>query len=178
MAVRTKARNLARHGLWLWLMSLLVVLAGCSGGYSFTGASIPPEAKSISVATFQNYASTVNPQLSQKLTDELRNMFSSQTSLNVVNSEGDLQVSGEITAYTTRAASVSSQDEVSMNRFTITIKVKFVNQVDPKADFEQSFSRYKDYNASQDFSSVENSLMGQIVTELAEDVFNKSVVNW
>ena len=65
-----------------------------------------------------------------------------------------------------------------MNRLTITIKVKFVNTLDPEADFEQSFSRYRDYSASQDFSSVESSLVGEIVTELCEDIFNKSVVNW
>ena len=167
-----------RRWLNIGMLVMALLLVGCSGGYSFTGASIPPEVKTISVKTFPNYASTVNPQLSQKLTDELRNMFASQTSLNVVTEEGDMQVSGEITSYTTRAASLSSGDEVAMNRLTITIKVKFVNSVDPDADFEQTFSRFKEYNASQDFSSVENGLMAQIVTELAEDVFNKSVVNW
>jgi hypothetical protein len=116
--------------------------------------------------------------LSQKLTDELRNMFASQTSLNVVNGEGDMEVSGEITSYTTRASAISSGDEVAMNRLTITIKVKFVNNIDPDANFEQSFSRFRDYNAQLNFSSVESSLMSEIVTELCEDVFNKAVVNW
>ena len=155
-----------------------LLFSACKGGYSFTGASIPPNAKTISVATFPNYASTVNPQLSQRLTDDLRNLYSSQTSLNVVNGSADLEVSGEITAYTTRAAALSSNDEVSMNRLSITIKVKFVNNCDPDANFEQSFTRYRDYNAQLNFSSVENTLMGEIVTELCDDVFNKSVVNW
>ncbi|MBQ9417464.1 MAG: LptE family protein [Bacteroidales bacterium] len=162
----------------LLLLLPWVLLGGCSGGYSFTGASIPVGAKTISVATFPNYAATVNPQLSQKLTDELMRMFSSQTPLIVTTSEGDLQVGGEITAYDTRASSLSSSDEVSMNRLTITIKVKFVNSLDPEADFEQQFSRYRDYAASQDFSTVESSLMEEIVTELCEDIFNKAVVNW
>ena len=75
-----------------WLTrSLRVIVAfaliGCAGGYSFTGASIPPGAKTLSVATFPNNASTVNPQLSQKLTDELMQMFSSQTPLTVMNGE-------------------------------------------------------------------------------------------
>ena len=162
-----------------WLLPLcLLLLAGCTGGYSFTGASIPPGAKTISVATFPNYASTVNPQLSQKLTDELMQMFSSQTPLSVTTSDGDLQVSGQITGYDTRASALSSSDEVSMNRLTVTIRVKFVNQIDPEADFEQSFSRYRDYAATQDFSAVESSLVGEIVTELCEDIFNKAVVNW
>ena len=151
---------------------------GCKGGYSFTGASIPPEAKTISVATFPNYASTVNPQLSQKHTEDLRNLFSSQTSLNVVNGSADMEVSGEITAYTTRAAALSANDDVSMNRLSITIKVKFVNNKDHDSDFEQSFTRYRDYNAQLNFSSVENALVGEIVSELCDDVFNKAVVNW
>lgn len=156
-----------------------LLLQGCTGGYSFTGASIPPGASTIAVATFPNNAPTVNPQLSQKLSDELRNMFSSQTSLSVLPSgDGDLEISGEIVGYDTRASALSSSDEVSMNRLTITIKVTFVNNVDHDADFEQRFSRYRDYPASQDFSSVEAGLVGEIVTELCEDVFNKAVVNW
>ena len=162
------------------IISLLsaMLFAACTGGYSFTGASIPPEAKTISVATFPNYAATVNPQLSQKLTDDLIQMFSSQTTLDVTNDDGDLQLSGEITGYDTRASALSASDEVSMNRLTITVKVKFVNTKDPDADFEQSFSRDRDYAATQDFSSVESTLMGEIVTELCEDIFNKAVVNW
>ncbi|MBP5189933.1 MAG: LptE family protein [Bacteroidales bacterium] len=166
------------HIRFLVLFVAVMIVSGCKGGYSFTGASIPANAKTISVSTFPNYASTVNPQLSQKLTDDLRNLFSSQTSLNVVNGSADLEISGEITSYATRTAALSANDEVSMNRLTITIKVKFVNNCDPDANFEQSFSRYRDYNAQLNFSSVENTLMGEIVSELCDDVFNKSVVNW
>ena len=92
--------------------------------------------------------------------------------------DGDLHLEGEITGYDTRAAALSSSDEVSMNRLTITIKVRFTNALDPDADFEQQFSRYRDFAASRDFSSVESSLVDEIVTELCEDVFNKAVVNW
>jgi hypothetical protein len=156
----------------------LLTLGGCTGGYSFTGASIPAEAKTISITQFPNYATTVNPQLSQKLYDGLQQIFSSQTSLNVTSDDGDLQITGEITDYSTRASSIGSDDNVATNRFTITIKVSFTNRFDSKADFEQTFSRFKDYAASRDFSSVEQSLTDEIVTELCEDIFNKSVVNW
>lgn len=161
-----------------FLLLFVVAFSACTGGYSFTGASIPPQAKTISLAQFPNYASTVNPQLSQKLYTELQQMFSSQTSLNVTSSGGDLQITGEISDYSTRASSLSSDDNVATNRLTITIKVKFTNRFDPESDFEQSFSRFKDYDASRDFSSVEQSLVSEIVAELCEDVFNKSVVNW
>ena len=160
------------------LATCALALGACSGGYSFTGASIPPEAKTIGVANFPNNAATVNPTLSQTLSDELRNMFQSQTNLAVTNDEGDLQLSGEIVSYDTRASAISSSDEVATNRFTITVKVTFVNKIDPKANFEQSFSRYADYNAQLDFSSVESGLVSAIVTQLCEDIFNKAVVNW
>ena len=176
--MKTRAIIKRLVGSWQLAVGSCLLLAACTGGYSFTGASIPPDAKTISVATFPNYAPTVNPQLSQQLTDALIQMFSSQTSLNVTSDEGDLQVSGQITGYETRASALSSSDEVSMNRLTVTVKVKFVNQKDPEADFEQSFSRYRDYAASLDFSSVESGLVAEIVTELCEDIFNKAVVNW
>lgn len=176
-------RTAVRARLALFAGCLLMAVGGClavgcTGGYSFTGASIPPQAKTLSLKQFPNYASTVNPQLGQKLYTAMQTMFSSQTTLTVTDSDGDLQVSGEITDYSVRASALSSDDNVAANRFTITIKVKFVNRFDPKADFEQSFSRFRDYDASRDFSSVEASLVDEIVTELCEDVFNKSVVNW
>ena len=172
-----KTREIIKH-IKLLAFAGGLILTACSGGYSFTGASIPPGAKTLSVATFPNNASTVNPQLSQKLTAGLRQMFSSQTPLTVTTADGDLQVEGQIIGYDARAAALSSNDEVSTNRLTITIKVRFTNSIDPEANFEQQFSRYRDYPASKDFSAVENSLVDEIVTDLCEDVFNKSVVNW
>ena len=180
----TPARNYYALKSWRRFIMAAVVVAmtlaasSCTGSYSFTGASIPPDAKTISVKQFPNYASTVNPQLSQTLSDELRNMFASQTTLTVVDDGGDLQLSGEIVSYTTRASALTSGDEVSMNRLTITIKAAFVNTKAPDSDFEQQFSRYRDYSASQDFSAVEQSLVSEIVTELCEDIVNKAVVNW
>lgn len=161
------------------LMCLVAVcLAACSGSYSFTGASIPPEAKTLSLMPFPNYASTVNPQLSQKLYDALHTLYESQTRLNIINRDGDLQVTGEITTYNIKASSLSSDDNVATNRLTVAIKVKFVNLITPSDDFEQTFTRYKDYDASRDFSAVENALVEELITELSEDIFNKTVVNW
>ncbi|MBQ0015559.1 MAG: LptE family protein [Bacteroidales bacterium] len=154
------------------------MLVACSGGYSFTGASIPPQAKTIAIKQFPNYAASVNPLLSQKLYEKMRSTFESQTSLSVTSSDGDLAVSGEITGYVTQTSALSANDNVATNRLTITIKVKFTNVYDPDADFEQSFSRYKEYDASRDFSSVESGLVEELVEELADDIFQKTVVNW
>lgn len=180
MTKKTKMKTTNTKGIKLIViaMAALITFGSCSGGYSFTGASIPAEAKTLSLSQFPNYAATVNPQLSQKMYEGLRSLYESQTNLSITSSDGDLQVEGEITGYSTTAAALSSNDNVATNRLSITVKIKFVNQMEPKADFEQTFSRYKDYDASRDFSSVENGLVEEIVTELTEDIFNKTVVNW
>ena len=168
-------KRIAIHSAFVAAIFLIV---SCVGGYSFTGASIPPDAKTISIQNFPNYASLVNPQLSQVLTDGLRNAFSSQTSLNLVDYDGDLDIKGEITNYTMQPTAITGNDQAAMNRLTITIKVVFVNTKDPNANFEQSFSRYKEFSAQMNFSAVESSLVEEIVNELIDDVFNKAVVNW
>jgi len=175
---KTKTKRVAVRLFAFVMVAVSVICTGCTGGYSFTGASIPPEAKTLSLKQFPNYAPMVNPQLSQTMYEQLQQMFTSQTPLTVTDEDGDLQITGEIIDYTTRASSLSSDDNVATNRLTITVKVKFVNRYDSKADFEQNFSRFRDYDASRDFSSVETQLTSEIVTELCEDIFNKSVVNW
>lgn len=73
-------------------LTLLLMIAGCGIKikYSFTGASIPVEARTISIATFQNRASLVVPGLTQTMTDALIDMCRAQTNLDMVSSGGDL----------------------------------------------------------------------------------------
>jgi len=58
------------------------------------------------------------------------------------------------------------------------VKVKFTNSVDPTLSYEQSFSRYEDYNSNLDLSAVEKDLSDKIVEALVEDIFNQAFVNW
>lgn len=168
-----------KTGYLLLLGFALLLWAGCSVNYSFTGASIPPEARTIQIENFPNNASLVNPTLSQELTDALRNKFQSQTSLVLVNDGGDLVISGEITDYNTRPTAIQSNDIAAQNRLTITIKVTFVNTIDESQSFQnQTFSRYEDYPSTQDLLSVQETLVQEINEMLIEDIFNQAVVNW
>jgi hypothetical protein len=73
---------------------------------------------------------------------------------------------------------VAADAQAALNRFTITVKVKFTNAVDPNLNFDQTFSRYRDYDSNLDLSSVEKDLSDKIVEELVEDIFNQAFVNW
>ncbi len=161
-------------------LALIVIAGGCGVKikYSFTGASIPVEAKTISVATFQNRASLVQPGLTQTVTDALIDMCRAQTNLNIVSSGGDLSFEGDITDYKTQPLTVSGNEQAAMNRFSITVRVKYVNIFNPDNSFDQSFTRYQDYNSALDLSAVEASLTEEIVKMLTEDIFNRAFVNW
>ncbi len=153
-------------------------LAGCTVKYSFSGASISPEVKTFSVQYFQNRAPLVQVGLSQTLTDALIDKCKAQTNLKYVTGTGDVSFEGDITDYKTVPLTVAADALAAMNRFTITVKVKFINSVDPDLSFDQSFSRYADYSASLNLNDVEKDLSDQIITQLVEDIFNQAFVNW
>ena len=156
---------------------LLLFASGC-GVYSFTGASIPPGAKTISIAYFVNNAQYVEPSLSQSLTDALRDRFLSQTDLDFVKEGGDLQIEGLITEYSTRPVAIQGDETAALNRLSVTVKVKYTNTLDPDKDFDAPFTRYEDYPSDQDLSVVKDQLISTINESLVDDIFNKAVVNW
>jgi hypothetical protein len=156
---------------------LSISLISC-GIYSFTGASIPTEAKTISVDYFSNKAATVQPSLSQVFTERLKDMFLEQTNLSLSENESDLSFSGYISKYQIKPMAIKANETAGQNRLTIAIKVTYNNSLDSENNFEYTFSRYRDYDSVQNISDIENTLIEEITNELAEDVFNKAFVNW
>lgn len=166
------------------MVAVLAVAALCAGcgvaiKYSLSGASIPPDAKTFSVAYFPNNAPMVAPILSSTLTDELVSKFSRQTRLQQVDSGGDFAFEGEITNYTSTTSSVSSDDYALMNRLTITVRVTFTNAVNEAASWNnRTFSAFADYDSTQLLNEVEGELIPQIVEQIVTDIFQASASNW
>lgn len=160
-----------------FLFLVVLSFAGC-GVYSFTGASIPPEAKTISVSYFVNNAQYVEPTLSQSLTDALRDRFISQTDLDIINEGGDLQLEGVITDYSTRPIAIQGDETAALNRLSVTVNVKYTNLIDPAKDYDTRFTRYEDYSSDLDLSTVKDQLIVEINEALVDDIFNRAVVNW
>lgn len=163
-----------------WLLGVVALLAGCgvSIKYSLSGASIPADAKTFSVAYFPNNATMVSPILSSTLTEALIDIFSRRTRLMQVDEGGDFAFEGEIVNYTSTTASVSSDDNALLNRLTITVKVRFTNALDEKASFNRSFSAFEDYDSNILLTEVEGTLIPQIVDKLVTDIFMASASNW
>ena len=157
---------------------LILTVTACKISYSFSGASISPQIRTLSVQRFFNRAALVVPGLDQMFTDALIDKCRSQTNLSIVSDLGDVDFEGEITDYRTQPLTVAADAMAAMNRFTITVRVKFTNTVEPHLSYEQSFSRFKDYDSNRDLSEVEESLSAMIIEELIEDIFNRAFVNW
>ncbi|MGP8214162.1 MAG: LPS assembly lipoprotein LptE [Bacteroidia bacterium] len=157
----------------------IALFTGCGVGVSFTGASIPPDAKSISVQYFQNNAALAGPTMSQTFTDALRDYVTAQSHLPLVTN-GDLDFAGSITGFSTQASAATSgtTGQSSLTRLTITIEVTFSDKNDPKKNFTASFSRYADFPSNQNLASVQNDLITQINQQLVQDVFDKAFNNW
>lgn len=159
----------------------VLFLTGCGVAvkYSLSGASIPPAAKTFSVAYFPNNATMVSPILSSTLTEALVDIFTRRTRLTQVDEGGDFAFEGEIVNYTSTTASVSSDDFALLNRLTITVKVRFTNAVDEKASWQsKTFSAYEDYESTKLLTEVEGTLIPQIVDKLVTDIFQASASNW
>ena len=156
----------------------IMLLVGCTVKYSLSGASIPPDAKTFSVAYFPNNAPMVAPILSATLTDELTQRFATRTSLVQVEEGGDFAFEGEIVGYSSTTSSVSSGDYALQNRLTITVKVKFTNAIDDKMSFNKNFSAYADYDSTRLLNEVESELIPQIVEQLVTDIFQAAASNW
>lgn len=113
------------------------------------------------------------------LEEALKDKFMSQTSLQLVQDDGDLHFEGSIVEYRTAPMSVQANSDVAaQNRLTISVKVVFTNKKDPEANFDTRFSRYADYDSSKSLEAVEATLVEEIVEQIVDDVFNKAVVNW
>ena len=160
------------------LFSILLTLVSCKVSYSFSGVNISPEVQTYSVEYFQNRAPIVQAQLSQVFTDALMDKIQGNTSLDLSTDGGDVSFSGEITGYETRPTAITSDETAARNRLTISVRVKYTNAMEPDLDYDSSFSRYEDYDSSQDLTSVENELIELIVENLVEDIFNKAFISW
>jgi len=155
----------------------LVVLTSCRIGYSFSGGNVSPDIETVSIAYIPNHALLVNPNLSQYLTEEIKNKFVSQTSLELVKEDGDWQFSGDIKIYRTSPAAIQG-DMASQTRLTISVYIKFVNTKNSEEDFERNFSSYTDFPSDKSLDEVEDEAVAEIVEKIVDDIFNATAGNW
>jgi hypothetical protein len=167
------------------LLAIALGLQSC-GFYSFTGSSLPPTIRTISIQQIYNEAGGGPPTLAQSFTENMRDFYQRNTNLNLVDAEGDLQLEGTIVGWDLApVAPTASQntdqfgDLAGQQRLTIAVRVNFINLQDDTKNFERSFSYWADYDPNQtDLQTEEPRLIDEISERIIFDVFNATVANW
>lgn len=165
--------------LAVFALGVTALIVHSCGIYSFTGTSIQPDVKTVTINFFEYKALRVNPTLSNDLTEAVKDKFKKLTKLEQVDMDGDIELSGEITGYDVKATAVTSNEVAAQNRLTVSVKINFMNRKYPEDDFDnKSFSAYADFSSEQSIDAVEAQLCEEIIEKLVEDIFNASVANW
>lgn len=161
------------------LAVMATVLPSCLISYRFNGASIDySKTKSISIADFPNNAALVNPNLSNQLSEGVRDIFSRQTRLQILSRGGDMELEGEISDYTLTPMAISADNLSAETKLTMTIKVRFTNNKAPEESFEKTYSAFQTFDSSRLLTDVQDELCNTMVTELAENIYNDTVARW
>ena len=164
---------------YISLIVLALSIESCNI-YSFTGADIDySKTKTFQVNFFQNVAQIVEPGIDREFTQLLQNLLLNQTSLDLVNNNGDLLYEGEITEFYVSPITATSQNTAAQNRLTISVNVRFFNKNNEEKGFEQRFSFYKDLDGQEIPTGASlDSALDEIFERITQDIFNKSLANW
>lgn len=160
------------------LIIVSAFLSGC-GIYSFTGGQFSG-AKTFSVDYFKPQSAMVTPLYAQRFTESLKDLLLAQSPLRIAEKNGELTYSGTVVDYRTAPVAIQSgaAETASLNRLTITVKVKYENTLEPELSFEKTFSKFADYDANQDLFTIEESLWSLINEQLTQEIYNASLGNW
>jgi hypothetical protein len=167
----------------IYLIASIVALAFVStmstscGAYSFSGASVPDSIKTIRINFIENKARYVNPQLSPRLTDKVKQKVNSQTRLTQTNGDNaHYEISGYISDYSISTSAISNQQTVS-NRLTVGVHITVNNTLAGKTD-EYDVSRSFEFSGTATFQAAEAGLMEEMIRGLTDDIFNRIFSNW
>lgn len=161
------------------MLAMMPALTACIS-YKFNGSAIDyTKYHNISFSEFPIRAAMVYPPLQQLFETELSNMVERQTRLRVVdNPNTDLRMEGEITGYVLTPQAIGEDAYASKTRLTITVRVKYIDNVNSALSNDQTFSAYRDFDSSQMLNDVQDQLCNEICKDLTDLIFNATLGNW
>jgi hypothetical protein len=166
--------------LIFYIFASLLVLASCSISYKFNGTSIDyTKVKSIDIRDFQNQATRVYPPLTQVLNDRLRDVYARNTKLTISNNQrADLELEGEIVRYDLTPLAVREDAFAGQTRLTLSVRIRYVNNVNPQEDKEETFSTYQDFDSDKLLDDIQDQLIEVMVKDIVDQIFNATMSNW
>lgn len=157
----------------------LTAIVSCKVSYGFNGASIDySKTKTIQIADFPIRSSYVWGPMGPMFNNQLKDKFANNTRLIQVRSNGDLKVEGEITQYQQRNKSVAADGYSAQTELSMTVNVRFTNNVKHDEDFEKQFTATATFDTSTSLSAVQEQLVEEMCKDICDQIFNATVANW
>lgn len=156
-------------------LCLIVYLTSC---YSFKGASLSPDIKTIQIANVRMETAGGPSNLSLTINEKLKEYFQRNSTLKITNQNPDLAIEGTIVGYELTPQAPTSDDKAGLNRLTLRIQFQLTNRLDETKNFDQEFSFYQDFPQNQTLSQVEKTLIPKLTDQIILDLFNKIAGDW
>ncbi len=163
---------------WINLFVIIAVVVGLSSCYSFKGASLDTNLKTIQVSNIRMETAGGPANLSLEINEKLKEYFQRNTSLKMNNKNPDLLIEGSIVGYELTPQAPTGDDKAGLNRITLRVQFRLTNRLDEDKNFEQEFSFYQDFPQSQTLTQVEKALIPKLVDQIILDLFNKIAGDW
>ncbi len=146
--------------------------------YSFKGASLSPELKTIQISNIRMETAGGPSNLSLSINEKLKEYFQRNSTLKITGQNPDLQIEGTIVGYDLTPQAPTSDDKAGLNRLTLRVQFQLTNRLDETKNFDQEFSFYQDFPQNQTLSQVEKTLIPKLIDQIILDLFNKIAGDW
>ncbi len=171
------------------LIAAVLLLGSASGCYTFTGASVPSNLKTIAIPLVDDQSGFGEPGLREQFTTALTNLFISDNSLEVADrTTADAILVGVVTSVSDAPAVVQQGigqqgvtqqvEQVSKRRITLTVRVALQNVKLRKNMWEKSFSNWGDYDAGGGGASQRQTGLTEAIRKVTEDILLETVSGW
>ncbi len=166
------------------IVILLACIIGCFStacvpSFKLNGSALDYTVyKTIRVSEFPIRAALVYAPLQQIFENKLLDYVQRNTRLQTTDGASDLEIEGEITGYSLSPQAVTEDAYASKTRLTITVRVKYIDNRKDTNNVDQSFSAYRDFDATELLIDVQDQLCEEICNDLVDLIFNATLGNW
>jgi|Deesub1362B_J571_1020462.scaffolds.fasta_scaffold01505_2 hypothetical protein len=165
------------HRLVPLLTAIVLVFSAIRcGPYSLSGSSLPPHIKTIAVPLFEDRTSEFG--IREKLTDAVIEEITRDNTLKIVSQElADAIVIGKILSVDDRVDTYTEKEDVQAYRVFVTVEVEVRDVKMNKPLWKERWSQWGIYSLQEGFEARQQAIE-EAIQKLAEDILNKTIMNW
>lgn len=141
---------------------------------------MPEEWERFHLQTLQINAPTCPLSYAANLSEAIKDGIQNNTRLTIAPDvkNAQVQLSGDITQYSVNPIALQNGDNAAKNRLSIGVIFTLNYTVPKQEEVKITITRFADFDASTNFSSVENQLLSSINEQIVQDIINKLMSNW